>query len=84
MPLNKRSKLSLKVRKHKSEMIESDPITEKLTIVDMPDNGCVADSLVPQECPSVTGFPPVVKPSQLRSTTLIQQQTLQVNSSYVN
>ena len=38
MPLNKRTKLSLKTRKRKSDKTESDLDEEKLIIVDMPDN----------------------------------------------
>ena len=43
MPLNKRTKLSLKTRKRKSDKTESDLDEEKLIIVDMPDNSGVAD-----------------------------------------
>ena len=43
MPLNKRTKLSLKTRKRKSDKTESDLDEEKLIIVDMPDNSGAAD-----------------------------------------
>ena len=69
MPLNKRTKLSLKTRKRKSDKTESDLDEEKLIIVDMPDNSGVADLTGEAGVSECDGGPTVGQPSRLRSTT---------------
>ena len=68
MPLNKRTKLSLKTRKRKSDKTESDLDEEKLIIVDMPDNSGAADLTGAAGVSKCDGVP-TCGTTLLRSTT---------------
>ena len=82
MPLNKRTKLSLKMRKRRSDHDE-----EKLIIVDMPDNSGVADLTGAAGVSECDGVPPVGQPSYDQQPALHHHfhshGGQQVNSSYV-